>query len=111
MAARRGRFPVRWRAIQEVDRSGPTPVIAYRHIWGPTRGMDVAWTFTETPEGVHVAINHRFHPPWPVVGNLVTNHIIGPRFIEHIAGLTLRTIKQLVEREHAAISAGATSRS
>ena len=111
MAARRGRFPVRWRAIQEIDRSGPIPVITYRHIWGPTRGMDVAWTFTETPEGVRVAINHQFHPPWPVVGNAITNHIIGPHFIEHIAGLTLSTIKQLVEREHAAKNAGTISRS
>jgi ribosome-associated toxin RatA of RatAB toxin-antitoxin module len=111
MAARRGRFPLRWHAIQEIDRSGPIPVIAYHHIWGPTRGMEVAWTFTETPEGVYVAINHRFHPPWPVIGNLVTNHIIGPRFIEHIAGLTLSTIKQIVEREHQAMSAGKISRS
>jgi ribosome-associated toxin RatA of RatAB toxin-antitoxin module len=114
MAARRGRFPLRWRAVQEIDRSGPTPVIAYRHIWGPTRGMDVAWTFTEIPEvpgGVHVAINHRFQPPWPVVGNLITDHIIGPRFIEHIAGLTLSTIKQIVEREHRARSVGKVSRS
>lgn len=111
MAARRGRIPLRWRAVQEIDRSGATPVIAYRHIWGPTRGMDVAWIFTETSEGVHVAINHRFHPPWPVVGNVVTNHIIGPQFIEHIAGLTLSTIKQIVEREHQAMSAGKNSRS
>ena len=111
MAARRGRFPLRWRAVQEIDRSGPTPVIAYRHIWGPTRGMDVAWTFTETQQGVRVAINHRFQPPWPVVGDVVTNHIIGPRFIEHVAGLTLSTIKQIVEREHQALGARAISRS
>ena len=111
MAARRGRFPVRWRAIQQIDRSGPIPIIAYRHIWGPTRGMDVAWTFTETPEGVRVAINHRFQPPWPVVGNMITNSIIGPQFIEHIAGLTLSTIKQIVEREPAAMRAGTTTRS
>jgi ribosome-associated toxin RatA of RatAB toxin-antitoxin module len=111
MAARRGRLPVRWRAVQEIDRSGPTPVIAYRHIWGPTRGMDVAWTFSETPEGVNVGINHRFHPPWPVVGNVITDHIIGPQFIEHIAELTLGTIKQIVEREHRTMSAGKVSRS
>jgi hypothetical protein len=61
--------------------------------------MDVAWRFQETPEGVHVSITHRFRPPWPLVGNMVTDHIIGPRFIEHIAGLTLSTIKEIVERE------------
>ena len=99
MAARRGRLPLRWRAVQEIDRSGATPVIAYRHIWGPTRGMDVAWTFQETPDGVHVAITHLFRPPWPVVGAMVTDHIIGPHFINHVAGLTLSTIKEIVERE------------
>jgi hypothetical protein len=30
---------------------------------------------------------------------MVSDHIIGPRFIEHIAGLTLSTIKGIVERE------------
>ncbi len=99
MAARRGRIPLRWRAVQEVERSVTPPVIAYHHIWGPTRGMDVAWRFRETPDGVHVSITHRFHPPWPLVGNMVANHIIGPRFIEHVAGLTLNRIKEIVERE------------
>ena len=31
MAARRGRFPVNWRAIQEIERNGGPPVI-----WSPT---------------------------------------------------------------------------
>jgi hypothetical protein len=99
MAARRGRIPLRWRAVQEIDRSGPTPVIAYHHIWGPTRGMDVAWTFRETPTGVHVAIAHEFRPPWPLIGHAVADHIIGPRFIEYVAARTLGTIKEIVERE------------
>ena len=86
MAARRGRIPVRWRAVQEIDRSGATPVIAYRHIWGITRGMDVAWTFAETADGLHVAIRHDFRPPWPVVGNTIADRIIGPHFVEAIAG-------------------------
>ena len=106
MAARRGRFPLRWRAVQDIDRSKATPVIAFRHIWGPTRGMDVAWTFKETPDGVQVTITHLFRPPWPVAGNLVTNQIIGPHFIEHVAALTLSTIKDLVERESEARSVG-----
>ena len=99
MAARRGRIPLRWRAVQEIDRTGPTPVIAYHHIWGPTRGMDVAWTFAESPRGVHVAIAHEFRPPWPIVGDIVADRIIGPHFIEYVAAQTLRTIKQIVERE------------
>ena len=99
MAARRGRFPLRWRAVQEIDRSGPTPVIAYHHIWGPTRGMDVTWTFAESPRGWRVAIAHEFRPPWPLVGDLVADRVIGPHFIEYVAARTLRTIKAIVERE------------
>jgi hypothetical protein len=33
---------------------------------------------------------------------MVADHIIGPHFIEHIAGLTLSAIKQIVEREREA---------
>ena len=99
MAARRGRIPLRWRAVQEIDRSGPTPIIAYHHIWGPTRGMDVAWTFASTRDGIHVAIAHDFRPPWPLIGNVVADRIIGPHFIEYVARLTLGTIKEIVERE------------
>ncbi|MBA3450925.1 MAG: hypothetical protein H0T18_06920 [Chloroflexia bacterium] len=107
MAARRGRIPLRWRAVQEIDRSGPMPVIAYRHIWGPTRGMDVAWTFVETANGIDVTIDHRFRAPWPIAGNAIANRIIGPHFIEPVAALTLSTIKQIVERETAAATTAA----
>ena len=99
MAARRGRIPVRWRAVQEIDRGGSTPVIAYRHIWGVTRGMEVAWVFAETPAGLRVTIRHDFRPPWPVVGGVIADRIIGPYFVEAIARQTLGTIKQIVERE------------
>lgn len=99
MAARRGWIPLRWRAVQEIDRSGPAPVIAYHHIWGPTRGMDVAWTFHEANGSVGVTIDHRFRPPWPVIGAAVADHVIGPHFIEYVAQRTLATIKQIVEGE------------
>ncbi len=97
MAARRGRFPVKWRARQDVDRDGPTPIIRFVHIGGVTKGMDVAWTFAPAPEGVHVTIDHDFAPPWPIVGGLVADRIIGPHFVEAIAGRTLSTIKGIVE--------------
>lgn len=102
MAASRGHIPLRWRAVQEIDRSGTTPVISYHHIWGPTRGMDVAWTFAERRGGVEVAITHCFHPPWPVIGPAVAERVIGPHFIEYVARRTLGTIKQIVEAEAAA---------
>src|SRR6187402_206328 len=84
MAARRGRIPVKWRARQDVERDGTTPVIRFHHIGGVTKGMDVAWTFAPGPDGVAVTIDHDFAPPWPVVGGLVADRIIGPHFIEAI---------------------------
>jgi hypothetical protein len=102
MAAWRGRFPLRWRAVQTIDRSTATPTIAYHHIWGPTRGMDVAWTFAETTSGVTVTIAHDFRPPWPIVGDAVAERVIGPHFIEYVARRTLETIQRIVETESGA---------
>lgn len=97
MAARRGVIPVKWRARQDVERDGPTPVIRFKHIGGVTKGMDVAWTFERKPGLVSVRIDHDFRPPWPIVGSVVAERIIGPHFVEAIAGKTLRTIKGIVE--------------
>lgn len=97
MAARRGRIPVRWQAEQTVERDGPLPIIRFHHIGGVTKGMDVAWTFQPHAGGVVVTIDHEFDPPWPLVGHAIANRIIGPHFIEAIAGKTLATIKGIVE--------------
>lgn len=97
MAARRGRIPVKWEAIQEIERDGESPVIRYRHIGGVTKGMNVAWTFTPIPGGQRVRIDHDFNPPWPLVGGPVANGVIGPHFVAAIAGKTLDTIKAIVE--------------
>lgn len=97
MAARRGRIPVKWRAIQEIERDGPSPVIRYTHIGGVTRGMEVAWTFATGPGEIVVRIDHEFTPPWPLVGGLIADHVIGPQFVEAIASKTLMTIKAIVE--------------
>lgn len=97
MAARRGKIPVKWQAVQDVERDGPSPIIRFRHIAGVVKGMDVAWTFATGANGVIVTIDHDFTPPWPLVGNAVSNYIIGPQFIEAIASRTLDTIKAIVE--------------
>lgn len=112
MAARRGRWPVKWRAVQTIDRGGATPTIRYSHIWGPTTGMDVGWEFAPGPAGVAVRIWHDLDLRWPLVGAtplgaLIADRIIGPHFVGHIAGLTLATIKGIVEREAAVAGAGA----
>ncbi len=97
MAARRGRIPVKWRAIQEIERDGPSPIIRFRHIGGVTKGMEVAWTFAARPGEVVVRIDHEFTPPWPVVGGVIADRVIGPHFVEAIASKTLMTIKTIVE--------------
>jgi len=97
MAARRGRIPVRWRAIQAIEREGPTPIIRYQHIGGVTKGMTVAWTFAPGPGAITVRIDHDFTPPWPLAGRPIADRIIGPHFVGAIAGKTLVTIKAIVE--------------
>lgn len=101
MAARRGPIPVKWRANQDIERDGATPVIRYHHIWGVTKGMDVAWTFAPGAGSVKVRIDHDYTPSWPVIGPIVgrpiADGIIGPQFVGAIAGKTLATIKEIVE--------------
>lgn len=95
MAARRDVIPVRWRAIQVCDPI--TPRITFRHVGGVTTGMDVAWMFEPGPDDLTVRIVHDFDPPWPLVGGLVADRIIGPLFVENIAGKTLHRIKEIAE--------------
>ncbi len=96
MGARRGAIPVRWEALQR-----PLPEerrIEFLHTGGLTRGMDVAWRFE--PAGNDewdVSIHHRLDLRWPLIGGLVARHVIGPQFIDAIAGRTLRRIKALAE--------------
>jgi len=95
MGARRGPIPVAWRAIQR-----PLPEerrIEFVHTGGVTTGMQVAWTLEEVDDGVDVRIEHRLDLDWPLIGEAVARHVIGPQFIEAIAGRTLRRIRQLAE--------------
>jgi ribosome-associated toxin RatA of RatAB toxin-antitoxin module len=94
MAARRGRIPVSWTAVQEVF---PYERITYKHIKGFTTGMDVTWLFRPAQEGVQVVITHNFSLSWPVVGGLVSKYIVGALFVKPIASRTLRHIKLTVE--------------
>jgi ribosome-associated toxin RatA of RatAB toxin-antitoxin module len=95
MAARRDWIPVRWWAEQELFPEEPR--IVFRHVGGVTRGMWVEWTFTPQTDGVLVRIEHELRLGWPLIGGIVADHVIGPRFVGNIAGKTLRRIKQLAE--------------
>lgn len=95
MGARRGPIPVTWEAIQRPDRDART--IEFVHTGGVTRGMWVAWRFEPRRGAVDVSIEHRLTLRWPLIGDVVARRIIGPQFIEAIAGRTLRRIKILAE--------------
>jgi hypothetical protein len=96
MGARRGPIPVRWEAIQR-----PLPGerrIEFVHTGGVTRGMWVAWRFVEEQDGmVDVSIEHRLNLAWPIVGEWAAEQVIGPQFIEAIAGRTLARIAAIAE--------------
>ena len=94
MAARRGRIPVSWAAVQEVF---PYERITYKHIKGFTTGMDVTWAFKPVQGQVEVVITHNFSLSWPLVGGFVSRYIVGALFVKPIASRTLRHIKQTVE--------------
>ena len=95
MGARRGPIPVRWRAIQR-----PLPEqrrIEFVHTGGVTRGMQVAWRFEERDGALDVSIEHELELGWPLIGGFAADHVVGPQFIEAIAGRTLRRVKELAE--------------
>jgi aromatase len=96
MRARRGRIPVWWWARQVVLPAERR--IRYTHVRGVTRGMEVEWRITAAAESVVVTIVHDLSLRWPLIGRAVADWIIGPTFVEPIAGATLRRIKWLVER-------------
>lgn len=95
MGARRGPIPVSWEAIQRP--SIETRTIEFVHTGGVTKGMWVAWRFEPVADGTDVSIEHRLTLRWPLVGAFAARHVIGPQFIEAIAGRTLRRIRQLAE--------------
>jgi hypothetical protein len=95
MGARRGAIPVRWEAVQR-----PRPeegVIEFVHTGGVTRGMRVAWRIVGRDGGSDVSIEHELRLGWPIVGEAVASGVIGPHFVDAIAGRTLRRVKQLAE--------------
>jgi aromatase len=103
MRARRGRVPVSWWARQVVLPAERR--IRYTHLRGVTRGMEVEWRIVPAEdsagESVVVTIVHDLALRWPLVGRVIADRIIGPKFVEPIAGATLRRIKWLVEQGHA----------
>lgn len=90
------RYPVWWVSEMTVHRNAPE--IRYRHMRGITRGMDVVWQFASEADEVVVTVVHDWRgPPWPLVGPLAADLVIGPVFIHGIASRTLAGIKRYAE--------------
>jgi ribosome-associated toxin RatA of RatAB toxin-antitoxin module len=95
MAAWRDVFPLHWVAEQTND--AQRPHIAFRHIAGPTRGMEVEWTFVPAGEDTRVTIEHRLEFAFPVLSEWLGKYVVGEYFIAGVAARTLGCIKRLAE--------------
>ena len=103
-------WPTWWKSRMQVvaPATGATPRIRFTHIEGVTSGMEVEWSFSETPQGTHVRILHMWAgPPVPAVGGAAASLVIGPVFIHGIASRTLAGLAAHAERE--GIGAGKAS--
>jgi ribosome-associated toxin RatA of RatAB toxin-antitoxin module len=97
MGARRGRIPIWWIAEQTNDPARPH--IAFRHLEGWTRGMDVEWTFEAAGNGTLVRIEHRLDFRFPVAREWLGRHVVCGFFVHYVAGKTLEVMKRLAEAE------------
>ena len=94
MAARRGPLPISWTSEQIIDRDRCE--VRFHHLKAWTKGMDVVWSFTETPAGVVVEIRHDLRFRIPFLAPLV-EPIIGSLFIHPVATKTLHCMKAHLE--------------
>jgi ribosome-associated toxin RatA of RatAB toxin-antitoxin module len=96
MAARHGFVPLRWTAEQTND--PVRPHIAFHHVAGPTRGMDVEWIFTPLESGhTRVQIVHRLTFRFPVAAAFFGKYVVSDIFIHGVAAKTLARMKVLAE--------------
>ena len=94
MAAVRSGIPISWTSEQVIDRDKVE--VRFHHLKAFTKGMQVVWSFTETPAGVLVQIVHDLQFRVPAFAP-VADRVIGDFFIHHIAGETLRHMKTHLE--------------
>lgn len=95
MAAVRSGIPISWTSEQVIDRDKLE--VRFNHLKAFTKGMQVVWTFDETPDGVLVQIVHDLQFRVPALAP-VADQIIGNLLIHHIAGETLRCMKTHLEK-------------
>jgi ribosome-associated toxin RatA of RatAB toxin-antitoxin module len=94
MAASRSGIPISWISEQIIDRENME--VRFHHLKAFTKGMDVVWTFRETPAGVVVEIAHDLKFRVPALAP-IADLIIGDFFIHNVANKTLRCMKAYLE--------------
>lgn len=93
------RFPVRWRSVQVNDAAAGR--IYFKHLAGIAQGMWVVWSL-ETDlwgRGTRVTIAHDLTYPFGVLNGWFARDLVGHDFVHAIAGRTLQTIREIVEKE------------
>ena len=102
MAAWRRFGPIGWPTwwISEMRHDPATRTVAYQHVYGVTRGMDVLWQVEPRADGSsHLRIVHEWSgPEWPLIGGFAAERVIGPHFVSAIAGRTLAGVAREAER-------------
>jgi uncharacterized membrane protein len=96
MAARRGPLPISWTSEQVIDRDRLE--VRFHHLKAFTKGMNVVWTFQDTPDGVRVEIVHHMRFRIPALAP-IAEPIIGHFFIHPVANKTLRCMKEYLESQ------------
>jgi ribosome-associated toxin RatA of RatAB toxin-antitoxin module len=94
MGAVRSGIPISWVAEQRIERERCE--VRFHHLEAFTKGMEVVWTFEDTPEGVRVSIAHDLAFRLPALAPLA-ERIIGGFFIGHVAARTLECMKRHIE--------------
>jgi uncharacterized membrane protein len=90
------KYPTWWVSDMWVDQRNMA--VHYRHVRGITTGMDVVWQLETSSGGTEVTIVHQWSgPPWPLIGPVAADWVIGPVFIQGIASRTLAGIARHVE--------------
>lgn len=96
MAAKRSGIPISWVSEQIIDREATE--VRFTHLRAWTKGMEVVWTFDETPEGVLVKIVHDLKFRFPPLAPLA-DFLIGDFFTFHVANRTLHCMKNHLEKQ------------
>ena len=95
------RYPTWW--LSEMEHDAQERTVRYRHIGGITKGMDVSWEVREQEGQTLLRIVHEWTgPSWPIIGGFAADTVIGPHFVQHIAGRTLAGIAAEAERRERA---------